>query len=244
MGYFAFVPARSGSKRLPHKNVKPLAGKPLLVWTLEACAESVRIDKVILSTDSDEYWETAQHYLKSDKLIRHRRTATEAGDKVKIFDYLQAEHTTIFPPGAENFVLALPTVPFRNSHHVDEAIALSEREGKPVFSATAYGFPISFAFYAEESGAWTPVFGDGAMVTGNTRSQDQRPAYHPNGAIYVRRVADLAYSNLKSLYQGAVPYLMDRTVSFDIDSEVDFAMATALLESGLLNVGFGAASKR
>nr|NIO43200.1 hypothetical protein [Burkholderiales bacterium] len=54
--YTAIVPARAGSKRLPNKNVMPLAGKPLLLWTLEACVQTPQIDRVILSTDSREYW--------------------------------------------------------------------------------------------------------------------------------------------------------------------------------------------
>ena len=67
------------------------------------------------------------------------------------------------------------------------------------------------------------------MLTGNTRSQDQKIAYHPNGAIYVRRVNDLKNSELLTLYQGATPYLMDRTDSVDIDNAIDFIVANALI---------------
>ena len=66
MNYTAVVPARSGSKRLPHKNIKLLGDKPLIVWTLEACIQAQEVDEVILSTDSIEYWETAKKYLPSD----------------------------------------------------------------------------------------------------------------------------------------------------------------------------------
>lgn len=229
MNYTAVVPARSGSKRLPHKNVKLLGDKPLLVWTLEACIQAKRIDEVIMSTDSMEYWETARKYLKSDKLSLDFRTSDEAGDTDKIFDYLKSKRAKLFGERTGAFILALPTVPLRRATHVDEAIVLFEVSGKPVFSATKYGFPVSFAFRTQDSGVWEPVLPDSPMVTGNTRSQNQQETYHPNGAIYVRSISDLAQDDLRTLYMDAVPYVMSRTDSVDIDAEVDFKMAAALL---------------
>ncbi len=225
----AIVPARSGSKRLPHKNIKLLGGKPLLAWTLEACANAEHIDEVILSTDSMEYWDIARQHVPSTKLALDFRAPDEAGDTVKIFDYLKDKREKIFAGRSGSFVLALPTVPLRRAHHVNEAVALFESTQRAVFSATNYGFPISFAFHLDEKREWSPVFPESPMVTGNTRSQNQREAYHPNGAIYVRSIADLADENLKTLYSGATPYMMSRTDSIDIDSEIDFKMAEALL---------------
>lgn len=229
MTYTAVVPARSGSKRLPHKNIKMLGDKPLLVWTLEACIQADLVDEVILSTDSMEYWETARKYLKSDKLSLDFREPDEAGDTVKIFDYFKDKRAKLFGKRTGAFILALPTVPLRRAKHVDEAIKLFEASGKPVFSATNYGFPISFAFRMQEFSLWEPVFPDSPMVTGNTRSQNQQETYHPNGAIYVRNINDLAQYDLKTLYSDAVPYLMSRTDSVDIDTEIDFRAAAALL---------------
>lgn len=229
MTYTAIVPARSGSKRLPNKNIKLLAGKPLVAWTLEACVGASRVDEVIFSTDSMEYWDIARRHVPSEKLTLDFREPDEAGDTVKIFDYLKDKKDKIFADRSGAFILALPTVPLRRATHVDEAIALFEKEGRPVFSATHYGFPISFAFHLGEQGAWQPVFGDSPMVTGNTRSQNQQEAYHPNGAIYVRAIEDLARSDLMTLYTDAIPYLMGRTDSVDIDTEADFTMASALL---------------
>ena len=77
MTYTAFVPARSGSKRLPNKNIMDLAGKPLLVWTLEACMRAKQIDEVILSTDSMQYYDLAREYV-GDKLSLDFREPDEA----------------------------------------------------------------------------------------------------------------------------------------------------------------------
>ena len=228
MKYTAFVPARSGSKRLPNKNIIELAGKPLVVWTLEACLGASQVDEVILSTDSMEYYELARERLGADKLSLDFRNPEEAGDKVKIFDYLKDRREKIFAGRDGAFILALPTAPLRNSKHVDEAISLFEQSGKPVFSASPYDFAISFAFQVD-GGGWSTLSESNPMLTGNTRSQDQQEAYHPNGAIYVRAIDDLANEHLQTLYSEAVPYLMSRQDSVDIDNEIDFKIAEVLI---------------
>ena len=231
MSITAFVPARSGSKRVPGKNTRMLAGKPLLIWTLKACADAEGVDKVILSTDSQEYWDIARKYVPEQKLALDFRTPDEAGDKVKIFDYLVGARDKIFAGCQGAFILALPTVPLRRADQVEAAIIQFKETGRPVFSATAYSFPVSFAFHMTEGGDWMPMSPASPMVTGNTRSQDQVAAYHPNGAIYVRAIADLSKPELKTLYDGARPYLMDANSSVDIDNESDFLVAAALAGS-------------
>ncbi len=235
MSLAAFVPARSGSKRLPGKNIKDLAGKPLVVWTLEAFAKAPSVDHLIFSTDSEEYWDLAKRHLGAENLSLDFRDPDEAGDKVKIFDYLKNAREKIFGSEFSDFVMGLPTVPFRNFEHVEAAIKLYREHKTPVFSATEYGFPISFAFHTDDDGHWHPTIDSSPMVTGNTRSQDQRPAYHPNGAIYVRSVESLGEPNLKTLYDGALPYLMDRKVSIDIDNEIDFKIAAAIVNAGIFS---------
>lgn len=227
--YTAVVPARSGSKRLPHKNIKLLGEKPLLVWTLEACIKSKNISDVILSTDSMEYWEIAKKYLPSSKLQLDFRDPEDASDTVKIFDYLKGKCNKLFGSRTGAFILALPTVPLRRAKHIDEAIAIYQTTGKPVFSATNYGFPVSFSFSICESGSWESLFPHNPMYTGNTRSQNQKDFYHPNGAIYVRNIQDLCNESLKTLYTNALPYLMSRDESVDIDGEIDFKIAEALM---------------
>ena len=229
MRYTALVPARSGSKRLPNKNIKLLGSKPLFVWTLEACVRTEAISEVILSTDSLEYWEIAQKYVPSEKLKLDLRHAEEAGDKVKIFDYVKESHQKIFGNRGGAFILCLPTVPLRRKSHITEAIDLFEAKKMPVFSATNYGFPVAFAFEIEPNDDWKPAFEDSPMFTGNTRSQGQKEMYHPNGAIYVRELSDLHKPGLASFYEMATPYVMDRSDSVDIDAEIDFRVAEALL---------------
>jgi len=228
MSYVAFVPARSGSKRLPNKNIKMLNGKPLLVWTLEACVNSENISEVIFSTDSKEYWELAKRYINSDKLLLDDRSEEEAGDKVKIFDYLKNSVDKIFGDRKGNFLMALPTMPLRSTRDVDNAIDLSGKLDKPVFSAVEYDFAVSFSF-TTDGASWEAVLDSSPMITGNTRSQDQVPMYHPNGAIYIRPIDSLRSSSLKTIYDNGAPYIMSRDKSVDIDNSVDFKIAEFLM---------------
>lgn len=230
MSYTAFIPARSGSKRLPNKNVLDLGGKPMLMWTVEACLNAEKISKVIISTDSEEYWQTVTSLSGSNKLALDLRKPEDAGDRVKIFDYLKANAEKLFVREEENFVLALPTLPLRTSLHINEALELFETGGSPVFSATHYSFPISFAFAIENNNVKT-LLSDSPLLTGNTRSQDQKEFFHPNGAIYVRPSKDLGNTELKSLYLDAKPYLMDRRSSIDVDDEMDLLFAKSALRS-------------
>jgi CMP-N,N'-diacetyllegionaminic acid synthase len=126
--------------------------------------------------------------------------------------------------------MALPTMPLRATDHVNEAIELSKKFGKGVFSAVEYDFAISFAFTAEGEAEWKPVFEKAPMLTGNTRSQDQITAYHPNGAIYLRDIEDLRDAGLKTIYQGCAPFIMERKSSVDIDTLDDFKLAETLIK--------------
>lgn len=228
MSYTAFIPARSGSKRLPNKNLLDLGGKPMLIWTVEACVNVEKISKVIISTDSMDYWKTATALCDSTKLVLDLRTQDDAGDTVKIFDYLKSKRGKLFIDEEEAFVLTLPTVPLRTSQQIEEAIQLFESYGSPVFSASSYSFPLSFAF-SMNGDSLEPLFSDSPLLTGNTRSQDQEEFFHPNGAIYVRSPQDLRDPELSSLYIDARPYMMDRRSSIDVDNESDLTIARSFI---------------
>lgn len=224
MRFTAIIPARSGSKRVPNKNFRPLAGKPLMAWTIGACLGSHHISRVVISTDSEEYFKNIMIEFEDDRLELDLRTPEDAGDEVKIFDYIHTNRKRLFSAADEAFVLALPTSPFRGTHEIDTAIGKFLELDKPLFSVSPYDFPIQFALRRTLSG-WSPFLKDSPLENGNTRSQDQEEYFHPNGALYIRRVADL--NNIDSFFQNAIPYELDRFASFDIDTEDDFRLAEA-----------------
>ena len=230
MQKIAYVPARAGSKRFPDKNISLLCNKPLFVWTLEAFIESNCFDKVIFSSDSERYFEIAQEYISSEVLTFHKRNDEEAGDKVKIFDYIKSKITK-WCEKDDIFALGLPTCPFRNKKHIQESIDLSLTFNKPIFSANEYEQHVAFSFYFKNNKnpkEWEPAFVDSPLITGNTRSQDQRKFYRPNGGLYITKPSYI--DNVQTFYQNAIPYIMSTDESIDIDSKKDLDYAEFLIK--------------
>ncbi len=229
MKKIAYIPARSGSKRFPNKNISLLDKKPLFVWTLEAFINSNCFDKVIFSSDSEKYFEIAKDFISSEVLALHRRNNEEAGDKVKIFDYIKS-NIRMWCEEDDIFALGLPTCPFRNKKHIQESMDLSLTFNKPVFSANQYEQHIAFSFYFKNNNMtkeWEPAFGDSPMITGNTRSQDQRKFFRPNGGLYITKPSHIR--NVKTFYQNAIPFIMSADESIDIDNKKDLDYAEFLI---------------
>lgn len=108
----AFIPARSGSKRVPHKNVRPLAGHPLLAYSVCAALESGLFSKVIVSTDSEEYAAIARHY---GAEVPFLRSASISGERSMDIEWLADALGRLKSGGFayERFAILRPTSPFR-----------------------------------------------------------------------------------------------------------------------------------
>lgn len=221
----AIVPARSGSKRLPGKNIKLLAGRPLIFHTLDAVLEHEEISKVIFTTDSDRYLElVARHY--GQRVTLEKRPDDYANDTTKVHDEIvRLQETGVLQ--TEWFILCLPTAPLRSHATVDRLLKSWREEKVALFTASEYGFPIQFAFEIKNDGTWSPILDDSPMITGATRSQDIPKRYRPNGAIYLNTTDSL--KNFQTFYIGAKPFLISDTESMDIDTELDFLVAEKLI---------------
>lgn len=224
----AIIPARSGSKRVPGKNIRCLGGRPLIFWTIEAVIQSGIVNEIFLSTDDLRYFDLAREAFPNAPLSLDLRDEASAGDKVKIFDYVKAKVNRFSERPDDIMLLALPTVPFRSATSIKECFEKFKTSGRAVFSCCEYGFPTSFAFRIERDGHWNSIANDSPMVTGNTQSQQQLKTYHPNGAIYFRSFSDFKSENLTTFYDDANPYVMSPSESIDIDTENDFALAEKL----------------
>jgi N-acylneuraminate cytidylyltransferase len=120
---FALIPARSGSKGIPDKNIKLLDGVPLIAYSIAAALQSSIIDRVIVSTDSEEYAEIARHYGAEVPFIRPINISGDKATDVQFFEHainwLQ-ENDNYVP---EYIVHLRPTTPFRNPEIIDDAIS-------------------------------------------------------------------------------------------------------------------------
>ena len=220
-----FIPARSGSTRIKNKNIRLIDGRPLIYWTVSKAIKSKKFDRIIFSSDSDNYYNILTKYLKKDKLnyknlIFDKRSIAHSKTKSKIFDYLKYDLLNKFNFNKNDLLVQmLPTCPLRSIKTIKEAINLSIINKKNYFSACEYDFHITFGFSINNN-KWKPTFKKSPMITGSTQSQSQKKYYHPSGVINCLYVRSLS-KNIKSIYQGALPIIVTRSESFDIDTEDD-----------------------
>lgn len=235
MKNIAVIPARSGSKRLKNKNIKKLLDLELFLWTIRAANASKDIDRIIFSTDSKKYVEIS----KKDNLLRNYsceidfRNEKEAGDKIKIFDYISSERFIEKNKIShqDRLILLLPTCPLRPKGLIDSAIKYANECKSSIFSCCEYDFHINFAFSImnKKPFKFEALFGkDSPMLSGNTRSQDQKKFFRPNGSFFINKVSEIINPEAKSIYFQSLPYEMNRIYSCDIDDEVQLKIASSV----------------
>lgn len=219
--FLAIIPARGGSKRLPRKNVLPMAGKPLINWTIEAGLNSIYIDTVLVSSDDEEILATAERA--GAETIR--RPAELAQDTSTSFDTIK--HAIDNAEPHDYIVLLQPTSPLRTSQHVDEAIIMLESKQADALISVA---PM------DHSPLWANTLPPDDSMVGflreevlNLRSQDLCTHYRLNGAIYICKTDKLLAAGGFFLSENIYAYKMDEKASVDIDTAMDFRWAECLL---------------
>jgi N-acylneuraminate cytidylyltransferase len=219
----AIIPARGGSKGIPLKNLVPLAGKPLIQWTIEAARNSRFIDEIYVSSDSQTILECAAQsgariILRPDELAR---------DETLTVPVLQHTLAVLEEQGHvfDDMILLQPTSPLRTSEHIDVAfqcfytadasslISVVEPDHSPLKSFTV------------ENGFLNGIVNNQYPFS---RRQDLPKTYLANGAIYIIHVE--AFKKTGSLMtERCIPFIMDASSSIDIDGNADLAIAEELL---------------
>ena len=221
-----FIPARSGSTRVKNKNIRLINKKPLIYWTVRTALKSKQFDKIIFSSDSRKYFTILTNFLKKDKiqfknLIFDKRDKNHSKTKSKIFDYIKFDLIKKFDFSKNDLLVQmLPTFSLRSIRSIKKAIHFSIANKKNCFSACEYDSHITFGFSLHKNNKWRPVFKKSPMITGITQSQSQKKYYHPSGIINCLFVRSLR-KNSKSIYESALPVILPRSESFDIDTEDD-----------------------
>lgn len=214
----AFIPARGGSKRLPRKNVLPLAGQPLINWSIEAGIKSQYIDRVFVSTDDKEIADVA---CQLDVELPELRPAELASDTAKTEDVLLYSLEK-FAPDIDIVVLLQPTSPLRTAEHIDEALEqFIQQKAFSVVSVTPCEHPPLWSNTLPKNNS----MGDFIRHEALSRSQDISQYYRLNGAIYIFDVKKLReYKEIRYTSE-TYAYKMSNEVSFDIDNKLDFDLA-------------------
>jgi CMP-N-acetylneuraminic acid synthetase len=220
------VPARGGSKGVPGKNVRPLAGHTLLEYTARAARESSVLDRVILSTDSPEIADAGRRAGLEVPFMRPVALAADDTPMVPVIQHALAE-TARSGWLPDIIVLLQPTSPLRRPDHIRDAVTLL-RETKADSVVTVVEVPRHLSpdyVMRIDDGRLKPFLADGAHVT---RRQDARPAYSRDGTVYAFRRATL--ETFGGIYgDDCRPLLIDSRESLNIDSPSDWDEAIRIL---------------
>jgi CMP-N,N'-diacetyllegionaminic acid synthase len=218
------IPARGGSKGLPGKNIKKLAGKPLIAYTIEHAQSSRYIDRVIVSTDDAAIAQVARE---SGAEVPFIRPDYLAGDAVGTIDVLLHAIDWVEKEGYSFDVLVqlLVTTPLRVSGDIDACIELLYKEnGDNVFSvAEAHRNPY-FNMVEISSEGKVKLVKEGNFMS----RQEAPPVYDMNASIYVWHKEVLKQQKGLFLSNTRI-YKMPRERSVDIDDALDFRIAEMLL---------------
>ncbi|MGF1807623.1 acylneuraminate cytidylyltransferase family protein, partial [Aliivibrio sifiae] len=178
----AIVPARSGSKGLPGKNIKLFGEKPLIAYTIEAALKSKYIDDVIISTDDKGIYDLAISFGAKASFLRPKHLAEDESLAIDNYIYTIDRLEKEFNYQINDFVVLQPTSPLRESSDIDGAISLFiEKEADSVISYCEEYHPITWHKYIDKNGKLEDIFDNNILKN----RQDIRPSYYPNGAIYV-----------------------------------------------------------
>lgn len=221
MKILAVIPARGGSKGLPRKNIRPLAGKPLIAWSIEEALKVDAIHTLICSTEDDEIADIARDFGCPVPYMRPRELA---GDETSGIDVLVnvLEYHKERDIHFDALINLQCTSPLRTAAHIEAAIALFREKGaKNLISVCEAEHNPHWMMTLAPDGTLAPLLDDTYL---STRRQDLPRVFRPNGAIYMADVENfLIRKDFKS--PAPVPYVMSSRDSVDIDDEKDFQLA-------------------
>jgi CMP-N,N'-diacetyllegionaminic acid synthase len=216
------IPARGSSKRLPNKNIRMLAGKPLVAWTIEAAKKAKRLTDWLVSSDGSLIIDVAKKYGAPVPFIRPVELATDTVRNIAVVSHALKFMETKMHITYDIIVLLQPTSPIRNPDHIDEAVdrlwhsnldsAVSVKgpfkKRDPILKAIRNGILEDYC----------PV-DDPANV---------EPFYLYNAALYAVKRDYFAEHN-KLISPRQIPLIMDPIYSVDVDTKADFLMAETYL---------------
>jgi CMP-N-acetylneuraminic acid synthetase len=233
MRFLAIIPARGGSKGIPGKNLKMVAGRSLIAWTIAAARGAGALDRVVVSTDDEAIAAVAR----AEGVEVVARPPELARDDTPTLPVLRHVVDRLAAEGyrPEAVMTLQPTSPLRTSRHIDEAAALFVSD--PGADSLVSCVPVPHIFHPRSvmrlgTDGYLAPFLQGEQPT---RRQDKESTLARNGAaIYITRTERLG----DYVFGGRLlPYLMDAADSLDIDTPDDLVAADSALRARLAQAG-------
>ena len=226
------IPARGGSKGVPGKNIKPLAGIPLIAYTIRASINSKYLTRVIISTDNEEIANISQKYGGEVPFLRPPDLATDNANAIPVIQHAlttleKNEDAVIY-----DFVVMLqPTSPFRTEKDIDGAIKLLDQTGADsvISVVDVCSHHPARMKYLEGNKLIDPPLAESYE---NQPRQELISMYIRNGAIYATRKDVLMDGSFKG--HDCRGWIMPPERSLNIDTEMDFKHAEWLISEGLI----------
>jgi N-acylneuraminate cytidylyltransferase len=224
------IPARGGSKRIPGKNIRPFAGKPIIAYSIEAALNSKLFDHVIVSTDDSLIAETAKSFGAEIPFMRPRELSddfTGTADVIKhAIGWYQERNIAI------DYVCCIyATAPFVQIEYLRQGLKLLvENKKSYAFSVTSFAFPIQRALRLTGSGEVEAMWPENIYK----RSQDLEHAFHDAGQFYWG--TPQAFMNNEVIFSRAShAVVLPRYLVQDIDTLEDWNRAELMYQAWVLN---------
>lgn len=225
MKILVIIPARGGSKGIPHKNIKHLNGKPLIYYTIDVARQIVSDDHICVSTDDAGIIRCVENYGLNVPFVRPAELATDTagtyGVLLHALNYYEQQgmHYDVV-------LLLQNTSPFRTVDQVKEALALYNSDIDMVVSVKVSSVNPYYGLFEEDTNGFLHICkGEGNI----TRRQDAPKVYEYNGAIYVINPKSLKAMPLNK-FARRVKYVMDEQSSLDLDTMADWHRAEYIVK--------------
>lgn len=222
----AVIPARGGSKRIPRKNIRNFAGRPIIAWSIEAAARSGCFHRIIVSTDDAEIASVARQCGAETPFMRPPELADDHAGTLPVMHHaVQWMVDAGMEPQQACCIYA--TAPFVQAEDIRRGLEVLEHGGCDyAFSVTRYPSPIQRALRLSDAGRigmFQPEYFD-------CRSQDLEEAFHDAGQFYWGRAK--AWLSEKTIFSAdAAPVLLPRHRVEDIDTQEDWVRAEAMFKA-------------
>lgn len=222
----AVIPARGGSKRIPGKNIRPFAGKPIIAYSIETALRSRLFDHVVVSTDDDKIAEIAVRHGASVPFLRPTELA---GDHTGTNEVVKHSIRWFQGHGHRvDFVCCIyATAPFLIASFLNEGLdKLAAGTQSFAFSVTSFPFPIQRALRISPRGKIEAAFSEHIFA----RSQDLEERFHDAGQFYWGRAE--AFLNDEVIFSSAsLPIILPRHLVQDIDTPEDWMRAELMFKA-------------
>jgi CMP-N,N'-diacetyllegionaminic acid synthase len=219
----ALIPARGGSKGVPHKNRRLVAGQPLIRYSIDSALAAHRLTQIAVTTDDSEIAAIAREA----GVMVIDRPAAIAADQSPVIDAVRHALAVLGQrglPKVDCMVLLQPTSPLRTGEDIDQAIDLYfVQDRNPVCSVYRCEDNHPARMYSIDGGRLKPLMPELDSV----RRQDLPAVYHRNGALYVFGQREVESGRIISPLM--TPYVMDQSLSLNVDTEFDLVVLEAML---------------